>query len=369
MKKQLLICIASLAISSHVFAQSLGNSAREMSTGNAHVAPAAGNVINDSYGNGMGHTPNLLPYTKPKGVDLNVYVSNGSAANIKADVLLNARADSYVAILSVTQTGESIVEADSLMDSRLNTLFTGLKKYGIPIENTHVDFISLLPAFQFVETEKKYTKTLNELPSGFELKKNIHIRFDNHDLINAIISSAAKAEIYDLVKVDYNIADMENLYTEMSKKAEEVIKKKREVYERLGFHLTVQNVGINRGSVYPMERYAFYTAYKSGTPKPSKTYKPNEKDKTVLINYTEKNKTIYYEKIPYNQFDLIMNAESTEPTIQMYYTMSVNYTVMSKEQWDELQENKKKEKDRQRLLTQNTGGNTTINTNIHVKGK
>lgn len=347
-------------------AQTLGNAHSATSTGNA-IAPAAGNNIYKDMGNSMGNNQNFIGYNKPKGVDLNVHVSSGSATNLKADVMMNARADSYVAILSITQTGETITETDSLMDLRLNTFFKGLAKVGIPIENTHVDFISLLPSYQFVETEKRYTKTLNEMPSGFEMKKNVHIRFIEHDRINDIISSAAKSEIYDLVKVDYNIADMESIYSEMSKKAEEVIKKKLEVYERLGFHLTAQNFGINRGSVYPMERYAYYSAFKSGTPKPSKTYKPGERDKTVLVNYTEKEKTVYYEKVPYNQFDLVMNAETTEPTIQVYLSMSVNYTVMSKEQWEEIQEQKRKEKQKTIVAQNHSGGNTTINTNIHVK--
>lgn len=347
-------------------AQTLGNAHSTTSTGNAN-APASGNNIYREAGNAMGNNPNFINYNKPKGVDLNVYVSNGSNTNLKADIMMNAKADSYVAILSITQTGETITETDSLMDLRLNTFFKGLAKVGIPIENTHVDFISLLPSYQFVETEKRYTKTLNEMPSGFEMKKNVHIRFVEHDRINDIISSAAKSEIYDLVKVDYNIADMESIYAEMSKKAEEVIKKKLDVYERLGFHLTVQNFGINRGSVYPMERYAFYSAYKSGTPKPSKTYKPGERDKTVLVNYTEKDKTVYYEKVPYNQFDLVMNAETTEPTIQVHLSMSVNYTVMSKEQWDEIVEQKRREKQKNTITQNHLGGNTTINTNIHVK--
>ena len=363
MKKYSIFILFAL-ISLENMAQTLGNAA--LSNGNAAV-PAAGNNLHNEKGNALGNNPNFINYKNPKGVDLNVYVSNGSATNLKADVMMNAKADSYVAILSITQTGETITETDSLMDLRLNIFFKGLAKVGIPIENTHVDFISLLPSYQFVETEKRYTKTLNEMPSGFEMKKNVHIRFVEHDRINDIISSAAKSEIYDLVKVDYNIADMESIYSEMSKKAEEVIKKKLDVYERLGFHLTAQNFGINRGSVYPMERYAFYSAFKSGTPKPSKTYKPGERDKTVLVNYTEKDKTVYYEKVPYNQFDLVMNAETTEPTIQVYLSMSVNYTVMSKEQWDEIQEQKRKEKQKTIVARNQTGGNTTINTNIHVK--
>ena len=210
MKNTLLLLFASL-----FFAQLNAQSA-----GNATIS-SAGNMI-DSRGNISSYSSgniNFMPYNPPAGVNLSTPSSSGGYTPVKADVMMNVRASSYVAILSITQTGESITETDSLMDIRLNKVFDQLRLVGIPMENTHVDFISMLPNYEFELTEKRYSKTLNEVPTGFEMKKNIHVRFKEHDRLNDLIAAAAKAEIYDLVKVDYNVTDMDAVYSQLLAKA------------------------------------------------------------------------------------------------------------------------------------------------------
>ena len=44
---------------------------------------------------------------------------------------------------------------------------------------------------------------------GFELKKNVSIRYADHALIDKLLAAAAKAEVFDLVKVDYIVKDVE----------------------------------------------------------------------------------------------------------------------------------------------------------------
>jgi uncharacterized protein YggE len=291
---------------------------------------------------------------------------------IKADVMMNVRATSYVAILSITQAGESIFETDSLMDIRLNNVFNELRAAGISLENTHVDFISMLPTYEFELTEKRYSKTLNEVPSGFEMKKNIHVKFTDHDRVNNLISAAAKAEIYDLVKIDYNVANMDQIYTDLRKKAEEIINTKAESYKRMGFNLEVQNYGTTQGSVYPMERYVKYTAANTGIPKVYS--KKSSKEKPMEYNYAEKNKTVYYERIPYGQFDVVINADMVEPTVQFYYSMNMNYKIVI----EEIAKREKEDRDLDLLLRRTqiqnqikaAGGNPNmVNTTVTVRTK
>jgi hypothetical protein len=60
-----------------------------------------------------------------------------------------------------------------------------------------------------------------------------------------------------------------------------------------------------------------------------------------LIQTSEKNKTIFYDRIPYNQFDKVINADTEEPCIQLYYTLVVTYTMMTQEQHEQIEKNKK----------------------------
>ncbi len=346
------------------------------SAGNATLS-SAGNMI-ESHGNLQNFSAgniNFVPYNPPSGVNLNTPSSSGGYTPVKADVMMNVRASSYVAILSITQTGETIIQTDSLMDIRLNNVFDQLRLVGIPIENTHVDFISMLPNYEFELTEKRYSKTLNEVPTGFEMKKNIHVRFKEHDRLNDLIAAAAKAEIYDLVKIDYNVADMDAVYAQLLAKAEEIILKKTESYSRMGFNLEAQNYSTTKGSVYPVERYVKYLAANTGTPKRFFS-KPSSKDKPIEYNYADKQTTVYYEKVPYGQFDLVLNADMVEPTVQFYLSLNINYKIV-------LEEVAKREKEDRELDVQlrraqiqaqikaiegNKGGNTST-TNVTVRTK
>jgi len=289
---------------------------------------SAGNSLMPSAGNSLLNTGNFnfVPYNPPRGVNLTTNSSGNGYTPIKADVLMNVQATSYVAVLSITQAGENVLQTDSLMDVRLNNVFNELNKAGIPIENTHVDFISMLPTYEFEMYEKRYSKTMNEVPTGFEMKKNIHVRFAEHDRINDLITAAAKAEIYDLVKIDYNVGDMNLIYDQLRIKAEEIIRKKSESYARMGFTLEAQNYTNTQGSAYPMERYVKYLAANTGVPK--SIAKKSSKDKPVEYNYADKNTTIYYEKVPANQFDLVINADMVEPTVQFYYSLNINYRIV-----------------------------------------
>ncbi len=357
-----LFSLAIFAVSSACFAQSAGNSVQAESTGNAAYSLGNSQYL-DSYGNGF------VPYAQPRGVNLTPNSASSTSTPIKADVMINMRANSYVALLSVTQVGESIEETDSLMDIRLNQVFDELKKVGIPLGSTHVDFISMVPKYTFETTEKRYSKTFNEVPDGFEMKKNIHVKFEVHDRLNDLISAAAKAEMYDLVKIDYNIADMDLVYEQLRKKAEEIIASKTESYTRMGFTLEAQHYASTQGSVYPMERYMKYTAAHTSSPK-IKADKPG-KEKSVDVNYSEKQSTIYYEKVPYNQFDVVLNSDMAEPGVQFYLNLTVNYKIVLEEVAKREKEDRELDMQLRRAEIQqkikNAGGSVNNNTTVTVR--
>lgn len=285
--------------------------------------------------------------------------------DIQADVMINMKATSYTAIFSVTQNGLTSAVTDSLMSIRLNTVKEGLLESGITEDNIHIDVISFVPIYSLELEKKKFSKTINEIPVGFQMKKNIHILFYDHDQLSNIIALMAKSEIYDIVKVDYNLADIQAAHNQLRKAALEIIKTKKELYQEVGLHLEVQNMADGFGSAYPIERYANYTAFHMGSSieevkaakrrkKAAKniyingnrgrvTIKDTEIDDTkFIIRRSEKNKTIYYKKIAYNKFDLVLNADFTEARIQIYYTLKVRHTVVNKEKHDKIVENQQK---------------------------
>jgi hypothetical protein len=264
---------------------------------------------------------------KPGEVDLSLDNYNYDFSTIlEANVMINVKASAFVAIFSLTQTGKTIEETESSMSGRIDTFKKILQQSNIDPKQIFVDPVSLVPTYE-VEVEKKlFSKTFNEMPSGFEIKKNVHIEFKEHAQINTLIAAAAKAEIYDLVKVDYVVDDMNTILDGLRNQALKVLFSKKEIIEKTGMNLRFSQIREKYGSVYPLERYAEYYAYKTGiTPSFVSNYR--RAPQQVQYNHAEKNKTLYYEQLSYKQFDKVINPIVGEPQVQIYLTLKGQYQI------------------------------------------
>lgn len=286
---------------------------------------AAGNAIYSNQNNNyQGVSSNYMA----NGVDLTLQQLNSSFSSLlEANIMINVKATAYVAIFSLSQHGNSIEEAERMMQARIEIFKQKIAGEGATWK-IFVDPVALVPTYEIEVTEKKFSKTLNEQPSGFEIKKNIHVTFDEHDHINRLITLAAQAEVYDLVKVDYAVDNMDAILEQLRQEALVILDRKKRSMESAGMHLRFSNFGERYGSVYPLERYASYYAYKTGvTPSFATKYKKGTPQQTIQYNYAEKNKTIYYEKVSDKQFDKVINPVVGEPQVQVYLTMKASYSL------------------------------------------
>lgn len=322
-------------------------------THNILLAQAAGNFIyNNPYS--MNTDRIVIPANIP----------NANTVNLKAEVMMNVRATSYTAIFAAVQIGVDVFQVDSLMQQRLDQVRYALGMMGVPEDAIHVDAVSMVPTYAYKVEEKKFSKRMTEVPTGFEMKKNIHILFKEHAILDRIISEMAFVDIYELVKVEYNLDGMDTYFNELRDAAMKSIASKESTYNTLKFHLTANAMSDGFTCTYPMERYKQYTAYYSGaspvavkyerefrdlnniyvsgrgnTVKVDGSLTADARDQHFTIQTAEKNKTIYYDRLPYNQFDKVLNADMEEPCIQFFYTLQLSYTVMTQEQWDTIKAN------------------------------
>lgn len=291
-------------------------------------AQIAGNALaeKNSLGNSY-YTPN-----NNAGVNLalnNNY--NSSFSNLlEANVMINVKAESFVAIFSLTQYGKTIEEVETAMRTRSEIFKTNLQQEGMDPKNIFFDPITMLPTYETEVVEKKLSRTFNEVPTGFEMKRNIHILFYKQEQINPIITIAAKAEVYDLVKVDYNIDNKDAIINNLRQEALKILLDKKMVLEKAGIYTKFIQVGEMQNSAYPSERYAQYVAYRSGIPP---TILINNKNKPVQTqyNYADKNKTIYYDKVQDRQFDKVINPVVNEPMVQIYFSLKGQFNIYDPE--------------------------------------
>lgn len=293
------------------------------------VAQIAGNAVVSSAGNNIYNNPNYGPAP----VDLSIAPYSSSFSQLmEANVMINVKATSFVATFSLTQFAKTVEEAEAAMKSRTELFRNMLQQTNSGAQYVFVDPVSMVPTYEMELTEKKLSKTYNEVPSGFEIKKNVHITFKEQNQINDIISIAAKAEVYDLVKVDYNVDEKDAILEQLRNEALRILMDKKKVMEQAGIFTRFTNVGEKQGSAFPSERYSQYTAYKASTaPYQLVNYKKGQPVQTVQYNYADKQKTVYYEKVTDKQFDKVINPVVYEPMVQVYFSLKGQFVIYDPE--------------------------------------
>lgn len=240
-----------------------------------------------------------------------------SVTVFSAKVLTNVQADEYVAIFSLIQNGTTLASCGNLMQERIDRFFNALKPLGVEEKDFYVDFISQVPTFEMEIQKKLFSQKSVEVPTGFELRKNIHVRFKKSGYLDKIMVSAAESEIYDLVRMDYVVAESEKIYEMLRNECIEILKKKQEAYKRLGVNYTAhyQTVAENITAIYPDECYRIYNTF-------GMTSYPGGKIKEVARNTTS-----FYDKPDYKGYDKVINPSITEPAVQFIYSLSMKYSL------------------------------------------
>ena len=233
--------------------------------------------------------------------------------------LMNAQADSYLAIFNVIQLGETAAETEKLISDRIGLFLAAAREMGISDDQIHIDMVSFVPVYEVVVEKKRFSKSYNEIPMGFEIQKNLHIRFENSKVLDELVSAAARQEIYDLVKVDYFVENNEAHLNKLRMACVAQLKERLKAYRELGIAVdTVYRiVGEASRVYYPIERYRTYEAFSS--PSIQALSKKNE------VSQAPKPKSMYYEMIPYNDYDIILNPSMLEPAVQYSFNLKVQF--------------------------------------------
>lgn len=233
--------------------------------------------------------------------------------------LYNVKADSYLAIFTLTQMGKNQVETDSLVRAKTHYIKEKLKTRGETVE-MYVDMISFIPIFEVEVTKKLFRKdTYNEIPKGFELKKNLHFRYSNPAVLEELVKLCAEQEIYDLVRVDYFIDDLEAKKAEMMSRAEMLLNKELARYKRIlgeDFKDNQKRLADGFATHYPIEQYQSYTAYCSN--------KLNVVQNNGVLTQATKTTSEFYMPKMAKGYDFVINNSILEPVVQIEYELVYN---------------------------------------------
>lgn len=151
--------------------------------------------------------------------------------------------------------------------------------------------------------------TAKERLSGFQVKKNVGVRYKDKALLEGILAAASKASIYDLVKVDYAVSDMPKVRDRLLAEAAKLIARKQESYARLlGVKMKTDSVFQEKyNAFFPSESYSSYVAYQTGGVDAGRDMRALEQRKTS---------TFYFNPLHTGEFDLVLDPAGAEPVVQ-----------------------------------------------------
>ncbi|GAA4279277.1 hypothetical protein GCM10022259_40020 [Aquimarina mytili] len=244
---------------------------------------------------------------------------------IDVKVLNNIIADSYTAVFNMVQIGETSEEANKLMNDRITKVKNKLISKGILEKDIVIDVISFVPVYETVIEKKIFSTKYNEVPKGFELQQNLHIKFNNVNQFQEILSACANNEIYNLVKVDYFINDIQAVYKQLRTEILKNLKEKQQFYNDLGFDLTLYDptMADTKYCHFPKEFYKSYQAFSSTSLEALR--------KRQGIVTAKKQTTYYYEPISFKDYDVVINPSILEPAIQIGMEIKLQYTPKQEE--------------------------------------
>ena len=256
------------------------------------------------------------------------YYINDNELVFQVKTLMNVKADKFLAVFNLTQIGKTAQQTDSLINFKINKFIKDAKKLGINDEDIYIDMIYLVPTFEYTVEKKLFSKTYTEVPTGFEMQKNIHVTFTDINIVDDLVTLAAKSEIYDLVKLDFFVDDYEKINDTIINVSIDYINRKITAFEKLNFSLK-DKYHISRDAfrtVYPETQYSDYDAFVEQSIEAIQ--------KNTGVTKIRKPKTVAYEQEPYDEFNVILNPFIKEPVVQFMYVLQVKYTLDKPEKED-----------------------------------
>lgn len=245
---------------------------------------------------------------------------SGTSMFVEANVLMNVKADEYVAVFALAHEGETVAQCGEKLDATLKAFTVELEPLGVGGKNLFVDFVAQNKIYGYDVAGNVAREKLK----GFELKKNVLIRYQDYNLLDKLLTAAAKVQIYDLVKVDYIVKDAAKIQEKLVEEAARIVKQKASRYEKLLGTKIVPPAQIyaERPAIhYPLKLYDAYVAHES------EHVERNFDLRGLTVHTARKTHTFYYNGLDGDGFDEVFNPVLVEPAVQFTLYLKVKYVI------------------------------------------
>jgi uncharacterized protein YggE len=283
----------------------------------AGLAQVSGNV---GYGQQGGRGQAVQDERAMRQVTREELPASRDAMYLDAAVLMNVKADEFVAVFGVAAEAETVEACQEKMDATIDGFMKSVEELGVARESIFVDLTAQTKIYGY----KVEGSLAREQLTGFELKKTVSVRYRDRDLIDRLLAAASRRGIYDLVEVRYVVSDLAPIQERLAEAAAEAIKAKAARHERLlGVKLRpMPRVLAERSSAhYPTEMYDSYVAGESDT------MAVGFDASRMAVQGLRKGRTFHYNPLTANGFDRVIDPAILEPVVQFTLYLKLEYEV------------------------------------------
>ena len=251
-------------------------------------------------------------------------VVNNSTMLVTARVLKYVEADEYVAVFGLAVEAPTVLQCNTKIDQQLEGFVKDLQKNGIKPSDYYIDVVTQNQVYGF--DYNATTKVAKEKREGFELKKNIAIRYRKNTMLSRLVKLAAARQIFDLIKVDYLIDNQMAVYETLWEEARKIIERKKNNY------LKNTRIKLASRSMVAFEKFgahrpiSMYRSYQAGKAASLVSYNRNRR------NYTQINlrklKTVYYDPPNDSFYDKVLDKNPIKPMLQYDLQIQMRYEIL-----------------------------------------
>jgi len=248
---------------------------------------------------------------------------NPNLMTVEIKAIANQQASSFVATFQVSQFGETPEQAEKALQDRCKPFFSDLQKPAIQASEYFVDFLEIRPIFKdsFFTPKKGEKQFLGKFKRGVEIRQNIRICYDNANQLSKIALAAARYDIYELLNVEFRYKQSNNIFANLRAQCENYFR---------NYAVTLEELGVNALDwERTIEEQKYVVAIDA-------SYK-NIETQNILPNIggfvtnnlvkIEPIQTKFYQPLPVENFDIILNRDLLEPNMQFVYIFRVNFIV------------------------------------------
>lgn len=252
-------------------------------------------------------------------------IASENIFTIEINALSNEKPTGFIAIFALAQAGETAEETDRLWNERYQRFEKAMENLGIAKNDIYIDMVSFVPKYEYVVDKKVFSrKTYIETPKGFLLQKNVHIRYAEEKTLDKLVTAAATADIYDLVKVEYQTASPALIFNKLRIETLRYLNEQIDFYQKTGIKLdsAYRSIAENTWVTMPHNRYTKYQAASSFS-----TLKDAALQTKMNTQDYEKITTEFYEPLSVTDYDIVLNPNVFMPVIQYSLQIQVRFTM------------------------------------------